>query len=93
MCSSDLLSADDTLPVTARAQAARALATIQPGSLGEALALLHGLASTDNPLHRRQVLLAMGSLDTTEAVPPLRAMAHDSTLGPVVRLRCAEALT
>ncbi len=33
----------------------------------------------------------MGSLDTTEAVPPLRAMMHDRTLGPIVQLRCAEA--
>lgn len=86
------LSADDTLPVTTRAQAARLHATIRPSSLGAALTILQELASTDNPLHRRQVLLAMGSLDTTEAVPPLRAMAHNSTLGPVVRLRCAEAL-
>lgn len=86
------ITADDTLPVTARAEAARLLATIRPSSLSETLTVLHRLAGTDNPLHRRQVLLAMGSLDTTEAVPPLRAMMHDRTLGPVVRLRCAEAL-
>lgn len=86
------ITADDTLPVTARAEAARLLAEIRPSSRAEALTVLQGLAGTDNPLHRRQVLLAMGSLDTTEAVPPLRAMLHDRTLGPVVRLRCAEAL-
>lgn len=84
--------ADDTLPVTARAEAARLLAKIRPSSLGAALTVLHGLAGADNPLHRRQVLMAMGSLDATEAVPPLRAMIHDRTLGPVVQLRCAEAL-
>jgi HEAT repeat protein len=83
---------DDTLPVSARAEAARLLAKIRPSSLGEALTILRRLAGTDNPLRRRQVLLAMGSLDATEAVPPLRAMVHDCTLGPVVRLRCAEAL-
>jgi hypothetical protein len=86
------ITVDDTLPVTARAEAARLLAEIRPSSLGEALTVLQGLTGTDNPLHRRQVLLAMGSLDTTGAVPPLRAMVHDGTLGPVVRLRCAEAL-
>jgi uncharacterized protein (UPF0147 family) len=87
------ITADGTLPVTARAKAAQLLAEIRPNSLGEALTVLRGLASTDNPLHRRQILLAMGSLDATEAVPPLCAMLHDHTLGPVVRLRCAEALT
>jgi cellulose synthase operon protein C len=86
------ITADGTLPVTARAKAARLLAEIRPSSLGEALTILQGLTGTDNPLHRRQVLLAMGSLDTTEAVPPLRAMLHDRTLSSVVRLRCAEAL-
>jgi cellulose synthase operon protein C len=86
------ITVDDTLPVTARAKAARLLAEIRPSSLNEALSILQGLTSTDNPLHRRQVLLAMGSLDTTEAVPPLHAMVRDRTLGPVARLRCAEAL-
>jgi cellulose synthase operon protein C len=86
------ITVDDTLPVTARAAAARLLAKIRPSSLGKALTILQELTGTDNPLHRRQVLLAMGSLDTTEAVPPLRAMTRDRTLGPVVRLRCTEAL-
>jgi cellulose synthase operon protein C len=87
------ITADDILPVTARAQAARLLATIRPSSLGEALSVLHQLTGTNNPLHRRQILLALGSLDTTKAVPPLHAMMHNHTLSPAVRLRCAEALT
>jgi hypothetical protein len=86
------ITTDDTLPVIARAQAARLLASIRPSSRSEALTILHRLTDTNNPLHLRQILLAIGSLDTTKAVPPLRAMAHDGTLGPVVRLRCAEAL-
>jgi hypothetical protein len=86
------ITADDTLPVTARAKAAQLLAEIRPSSLREALTALHRLAGTDNPLRRRQVLLAMGSLDATEAVPALHAMLHDRTLSPVVQLRCAEAL-
>ncbi|MGH3698400.1 MAG: HEAT repeat domain-containing protein [Pseudonocardiaceae bacterium] len=76
------LTADETLPVTARAQAARLLAEIRPGNLREALTILRGLADTKNPLHRRQVLLALGSLDTTEAVPPLLTMLRDHALTP-----------
>jgi HEAT repeat protein len=86
------ITADHTLPVTARAKAARLLAEIRPSSHSEALTVLRELGDTDNPLRRRQVLLALGALDTTEAVPPLRAMAQDRTLSPVVRLRCAQAL-
>jgi hypothetical protein len=86
------MTADHTLLVTARAKAARLLAQIRRSSFGEALTVLRDLCATGNPLHRRQVLLAMGALDTTGAVPPLCAMAHDRTLSPVARLRCAQAL-
>jgi uncharacterized protein (UPF0147 family) len=87
------IAADGTLPVTARAEAARLLAEIRPDRRGHALNTLRDLLNTDNPHHRLTVLRAIGSIDTTEATPTLRTMARDRLLGPVVRLRCAEALT
>jgi len=86
------ISTDDTLPATARANAARELAKTSPDCRHDALDILHTLTSSANPLHRVQIYLAMGTLDTTDATPALRTMADDRTLGPVARLRSAEAL-
>lgn len=83
---------DDRLPVIARAEAARALAQLRPTRFNAARHQLRALADVENPLRRIQVLLMLGYLDTTEAVPGLLRMADDRTLGSVVRLRCAEAL-
>jgi HEAT repeat protein len=84
---------DEQLPVIARAEAARALAQLRPTRFNTARHQLRGLAKVENPLHRIQVLLILGYLDTIEAVPRLRHMASDRTLRPMIRLRCAEALS
>ncbi len=86
------IMADDRLPATARAHAAQALAQLQPTRHDAARHQLRNLATVEDPLRRVRVLLALGSLDTIEAVPRLRRMADNHALGPVVRLRCAEAL-
>jgi cellulose synthase operon protein C len=86
------ITADGTLPVTARANAARELVKARPTCIDEATDSLHALTTTPNPLHRIQVYLAMGALDTTTATPALRTMAEDRTLTPVTRMRAAEAV-
>ena len=86
------MTADATLPVMVRAHAARLLGELQPGRRPQILTTLRALAKTSNPLHRIQIQLAIGSLDTTEVPQTLRTMAHDHQLSPVARLRSAEAL-
>ncbi|GAA2786423.1 HEAT repeat domain-containing protein [Saccharopolyspora taberi] len=87
-----LIAGDDALPVTARAHAAQVLGEIAPSRRRDALALLESLLTSPNPLHRNRVLRAIGFLAPADAVLPLRAMAKDESLGPVVRLRCAGTL-
>jgi len=86
------MAADPTLPVTARTQAARLLGELRPKARHEALTILRNIAGTADPLHRVQVHRAIGALDTTDPLTPLRAMAQDHSHGPVVRLRSAQAL-
>jgi cellulose synthase operon protein C len=62
-----------------------------PSTRRHVLNALHGMA-TEKPLHRGQVLLAIGTLDATMATEQLRTMTRDEDLDAVARLRCAEAL-
>jgi cellulose synthase operon protein C len=82
---------DAGLSVTARAAAARQLVEACPYRVGEVIGVLRELA-TDDLLRRRQILVALGTIVPAEATPPLRRMAMDTSLHPVVRLRCAESL-
>ncbi|MFD5095000.1 helix-turn-helix domain-containing protein [Amycolatopsis thailandensis] len=83
---------DEKLPIITRAEAAHALARHRPTEVNAALHWLRMLSEAERPLQRVQVLLRLGKLDSTEAVPSLRRMAGDRDLGPVARLRSAEAL-
>jgi uncharacterized protein (UPF0147 family) len=86
------LAKDDSLPVTARTGAARVLVTEFPGRRRAAVKILRDLSATQNPLHRRELLLALGVLDPVGAGIELSAMSRDEHLGAVVRMWCAEAV-
>ncbi|GAA3359659.1 hypothetical protein GCM10020366_36560 [Saccharopolyspora gregorii] len=83
---------DETLPIIARADAARTLIVNAPGRRRTAMATLENLRSAENPLQRIQVLRAIGLLAPDDAIHELRAVANDDTLRPAARLRCAENL-
>jgi HEAT repeat protein len=71
-----LLADDSTAPVT-KAHAANAL-----GRIGDDTAL-HALASaadTDDEMVRRQVAMALGRIDSTEAIPHLLSLRADRSL-------------
>jgi hypothetical protein len=84
-----LITCDDTLPVTARAEAAFQLGRIVPTRRAEMLDVLRGFLSAPNPLHRRNVLEAITTWSTWEGIEELYRMIADERLGPVVRLHCA----
>jgi hypothetical protein len=80
------------LSVTVRANAARALGLARPDLRGEVVQVLRGLKDAEPPLHRKLVLEAIGLFNATEGVLELRDLAEDRAQGPVVRIRCAEAM-
>ncbi|MFJ6671287.1 NACHT domain-containing protein [Actinosynnema sp. NPDC091369] len=84
------LLADEAVPTTVRIRSARTLIEQAPAARRAALAALRGLLATPNPLLRRKALNAIGSLEPTEAVVELLAMAHDGGSPAVARTRCAE---
>jgi hypothetical protein len=86
------ITTDDTLPVIVRAAAARVLGEIRPDLRGEVIRFLRTLRTTAKPLQRKHVFQAIGRFDAAEGALALRAMAEDRELGPVVRVRCAEAM-
>jgi uncharacterized protein (UPF0147 family) len=86
------MATDPALPVTARTRAATLLGELRPKARLEALTILRDLAGTANPLHRVQVHRAIGALDAADPLTALRTMAQDHTIGPLVRLRSAQAL-
>ncbi|WP_433273791.1 NACHT domain-containing protein [Actinosynnema sp. CS-041913] len=83
--------ADDTLALPNRVRAAEVLGLTRPDLRAGMLRFLRGLR-TDNPLHRRTVLAAIGLLEPEEGARALRELAQDRTHGPVARLRCAETM-
>jgi len=83
---------DLSLSVPVRTNAARVLGRSRPDLRIEVVQVLCGLKDAGPPLHRKLVLEAIGSFNSTEGVLGLRAMAEDRALGPVVRIRCAEAM-
>jgi cellulose synthase operon protein C len=87
------IATDETLSVSVRANAARALSKARPDLRNELLRLLWRLSTTENPLARISVLTAVGQGDAAAGAFALRDMASDRTLKPGVRLRAAAALT
>ncbi|WP_460396382.1 NACHT domain-containing protein [Actinophytocola sediminis] len=85
------MTLDTTLPTTSRAQAARVLSDTMPSARRDMLKMLRGMAA-ETPLHRRQVLLAAGAVDTSAATTELIATADKDGISALARLRCAEAL-
>lgn len=85
------MALDPTLPTTARAQAARVLNDIMPGTRRDMLSVLRGMTA-GTPLHRTQVLLAVGAVNTATATEELTITAEQEGISAVARLRCAEAL-
>lgn len=86
------LAANTTLPTTARAHAAEHLAETCPPHRGDMVRILRELQHVANPHHRIQVLRILGTMSPEEATYELAAMTEDAALGPVARLRSAEAL-
>jgi DNA-binding XRE family transcriptional regulator len=86
------IAADTALPTTARAYAAEHLAETCPPRRGDAVRILRELQHVANPFHRIQVLRILGILSPEEATYKLADMTEDTALGPVARLRSAEAL-
>ena len=84
------IAADTGLPVGARTRAAATLGDIAPNTRGEVLGMLRALLSTDKPLLRRKVLLAIGEVRPEEAALELLAMARDTGHSAVTRVWCAE---
>jgi hypothetical protein len=83
---------DTSLPVPSRANAARVLGLARPDLRVEVVQVLRGLKNAGPPLHRKLVLEAIGLFNATEGVLGLRDLAENRALGPVVRIRCAEAM-
>jgi cellulose synthase operon protein C len=86
------LCSDHTLPASVRINAARDLAYTGPSRAVGAAESLRRFADTPDPRHRHAALAALGPLDPAHALPKLRAMAHDTTLTPAIRRRCARTL-
>jgi hypothetical protein len=84
------IMADTRLPIGSRAEAATTLGTVAPNTRSEVLAMLRAMLSTDKPLLRRMVLLAIGEMRPEEAALDLLAMARDERLSAVPRVWCAE---
>jgi hypothetical protein len=84
------MATDTGLPVGARTRAAATLGDIAPNTRGEVLGMLRALLSTDKPLLRRKVLLAIGEVRPEEAALELLAMARDTGHSAVTRVWCAE---
>jgi cellulose synthase operon protein C len=86
------IATDTTLPTIARARAAGHLAETCPPRSGDMVRVLRELHQVANPLHRVQVLRILGTMSPEEATYELTTMTEDIALGPVARLRSAEAL-
>ena len=82
---------DETLPVLMRANSAQVLGDIRPDCRNEVLTFLRRL-ETDG-MAAIQVLKAIGKHEPEEAAFDLRVMAEDPARTPVVRLRCAKAMS
>ncbi|MEU7783023.1 hypothetical protein [Amycolatopsis sp. NPDC049159] len=82
---------DETLPVSARQSAARELGLCRPDLRGDVLALLRRLAKAGSEVVRISIWKSIGSFEPGEGAAELMNMAHDRSLGPVVRRRSAWA--
>ncbi|MCX2950164.1 NACHT domain-containing protein [Lentzea sp. NEAU-D7] len=87
-----VIANDDANPVTARANAAAVLGKISPARRRDARKILVLLSTVGKPMLRKQVLRSLGTIEPDVAARELRAMALDCDLGPVVRLRCSNAM-
>jgi hypothetical protein len=87
-----VMAVDVELPTTSRIRAAEVLAEAARSRRPEVLGILRELGTAEKPLHRLRALQAIAALAPLEATHPLRAMARDRGLPPLMRLRSAEAL-
>lgn len=85
------LMTEDSLPVIARRDAARALGHKRPDLRGEVLTVLRNLSNAGNPFARIQILQAIGTFEPTEGALGLGELAQDRGITPLARLRAAEA--
>ncbi|WP_143254775.1 NACHT domain-containing protein [Amycolatopsis azurea] len=85
------LMTDNSLPVIARRDAARALGHKRPDLRGEVLAVLRSLRNAGNPFARIQILQAIGAFEPTEGALGLGELAQDREITALARLRAAWA--
>lgn len=83
---------DEGMPSSVRSSAALELGVSRPDLRWEALSVLRGLLTTDQPPARIQAWEAIGRFNAAEAALGLRGMARDHTLTPGLRLRAALAM-
>jgi uncharacterized protein (UPF0147 family) len=84
--------ADDALPVTIRAVAARALGEARPDMRREVVRSLHPLHNTEQQAAQVKVFEAIGQFDPAEGARALQTLARDHSLNPGTRLRAAETM-
>jgi uncharacterized protein (UPF0147 family) len=85
----ETLMRDETLPLSARRDAAHRLGRSRPDLRGEVLNVLRGFLQEGNPLARVQTWKVIGAFQPEEAARGLLCMARNHSLGPVVRCRSA----
>ncbi|QFZ20442.1 hypothetical protein [Saccharothrix syringae] len=85
-----VLARDEDASTALRAQALKSLVWFALADRRAVLGTAGELLATDNPLHRAQVLRAIGDADPTAAALELGRMMRDGATSPVARVRCAE---
>jgi hypothetical protein len=85
-----MFMADESLPVIARLDAARALGRKRPDLRDEVLAVLRSLRDTPNPVARMQVMEAIGLFEPAEGACGILDLARDRRVNSHARLWSAE---